>query len=74
MSVEVRHKSRSKPNTVHYATELGDITQLQHFVKEGLVMGNPESVTLQAREDVLGMMPIHIACENGQLEVVEVRR
>lgn len=29
-------------------------------------------VTLQAREDVLGMMPIHVAAEAGHLEVVEV--
>lgn len=37
-----------------------------------LPQGNPESVTLQSREDVLGMMPLHVACENGELEVVEV--
>ncbi|GFR44226.1 hypothetical protein Agub_g5416 [Astrephomene gubernaculifera] len=71
MSVESRAKTRSKPNTVHYAAETGDIKLLQHFVKEGMALGNPESVTLQQREDVLGMMPLHVACENGEHEVVE---
>ncbi|GIL57182.1 hypothetical protein Vafri_12485 [Volvox africanus] len=71
MSVEVRAKTRSKPNTVHYAAETGDIKLLEHFVREGMAIGNPESVTLQSREDVLGMMPLHVACENGELEVVE---
>ncbi|KXZ49110.1 hypothetical protein GPECTOR_23g40 [Gonium pectorale] len=71
MSVEVRAKTRSKPNTVHYAAETGDIKLLEHFVREGMAVGNPESVTLQSREDVLGMMPLHVACENGELEVVE---
>jgi hypothetical protein len=31
-----------------------------------------ESVTLQGREEVLGMMPIHIASEKGHLECVQV--
>lgn len=73
MSVEQRARCRSKPNTAHYAAEVGDTKMLQHFVHEGMALGHPESVTLQAREDVLGMMPIHVACENGQLEAVEVR-
>jgi hypothetical protein len=34
--------------------------------------GTPESVSLQTREDVLGMMPLHVACEYGNLDVVEV--
>ncbi|PNH01094.1 Ankyrin repeat, PH and SEC7 domain containing protein secG [Tetrabaena socialis] len=71
MSIEVRARTRSKPNTVHYAAETGDIKLLEHFVREGMAQGNPESVTLQAREDVLGMMPLHVACENGELEAVE---
>ncbi|KAG2492280.1 hypothetical protein HYH03_009520 [Edaphochlamys debaryana] len=71
MSVESRAKTRSKPNTVHFAAETGDIKLLEHFVREGMAIGNPESVTLQAREDVLGMMPLHVACENGETEAVE---
>ncbi len=72
MSVEQRTKTRSKANTVHYAAETGDIKLLEHFVREGMASGNPESVTLQQREDVLGMMPLHIAAENGEVEAVEV--
>lgn len=32
-----------------------------------------DAVTLQAKEDVLGLMPLHIACEKGNLACVEVR-
>lgn len=38
MSVEVRAKTRSKPNTVHYAAETGDIKLLEHFVREGMAI------------------------------------
>jgi hypothetical protein len=39
MSVEVpRPKTRSKPDTVHYAAETGDIKQLEHFVREGMAL------------------------------------
>lgn len=36
-------KARSKPNSVHHAAETGDIKALEHFIKEGIVKGNPES-------------------------------
>mmetsp|Transcript_13664 Transcript_13664/g.29319 ORF Transcript_13664/g.29319 Transcript_13664/m.29319 type:complete len:342 (+) Transcript_13664:166-1191(+) len=66
-----QYKTRSKPDSLHQAAELGDLKVLQDHVKLGIHQGNPESVTLQEREDVLGMMPMHVACENGQLDVVE---
>lgn len=65
-------KARSKLDTVHYAAETGDIAALDQFVREGVRNGNPESVTLQTREDILGMFPLHIACEMGQRAVVAV--
>ena len=68
------NKLLAKPNTVHAAAEEGDIKLLSRLLLEGLHSGNPESVTLQQREDVLGMMPIHIACERGQLDTVKVGR
>ena len=41
MSVEVRSKTRSKPNTVHYAAETGDLNMLEHFIREGMASVRP---------------------------------
>jgi hypothetical protein len=68
-----QYKARSRPNTVHWAAELGDLRKLDEYVQAGMEHDTPESVTLQQREEVLGMMPLHIACEKGKLEIVEVR-
>lgn len=69
-----RYKIETAPDTVHHAAKTGDLTKLEQHVQNGIHQGNPESVTLQQRENLLGMMPLHIACEHGQLETVEVRR
>lgn len=45
---------------------------MEALIKDGIARGYPESVTLQGREDQLGMLPIHLACEHGRLAVVEV--
>ena len=68
-----RYHIELKAATVHHAAQKGDLKQLDKHVTEGIHQGNPESVTLQQRESLLGMMPLHIACEHGQLEAVEVR-
>jgi hypothetical protein len=47
MSLEAREalkgKARSKENTIHHAAEVGNIKALDHFVKEGMAFGHPES-------------------------------
>jgi hypothetical protein len=48
------YKSRSKAGTVHHAAEHSDLPALSAFITEGLGNGNPESVTLQQREEVSG--------------------
>ncbi len=60
MSVEVRAKTRSKPNTVHYAAETGDIKQLEHFVREGMAV---VSCTLHASGWLAQRQLCHLSCQ-----------
>ncbi|KAL6758851.1 ankyrin repeat-containing domain protein [Haematococcus lacustris] len=57
--------------TVHHAAECGDVEAVQRHVQQGASQGYPASVVLQSREDVLGMLPLHIAAERGHLELLK---
>ncbi|KAJ9516149.1 hypothetical protein QJQ45_024574 [Haematococcus lacustris] len=57
--------------TVHHAAECGDVEAIQRYVQQGASQGYPASVVLQSREDVLGMLPLHIAAERGHLELLK---
>eukprot|EP00798_Chlamydomonas_sp_ICE-L_P022327 gene22327-29403_t len=59
-----KNRPRSKPNSLHFAVEMADMPKIEAFVKKGLVEGHAESVTLQEKEEVLGLMPIHIAFQH----------
>jgi len=65
------YKVSHAPDTLHAAAAKGDTAALDGYVTAGIRMGTPESVTLQKRENILGMMPLHVAVESGQLETVE---
>jgi len=63
-----------RPDSIHHCAENGDVEGIERLVARGAVQGYPASVVLQSREDLLGLMPIHVAAENGRLETVEVGR
>eukprot|EP00798_Chlamydomonas_sp_ICE-L_P003962 gene3962-14042_t len=69
--IEYRDRPKSLPESVHLAAETANFKHLDKFVKQGLAEGHAESVTLQGREEVLGLMPVHVAAESGRVEVVE---
>lgn len=66
-----RERSQNVSDSIWKFAEVGDIKGLNKFVEIGVQKGYPESVTLMEKETVLGMMPLHVAAEHGQKEVVE---
>lgn len=60
-----------RKGSIHSAAELGDVERIEQLVREGVVKGYPEHVTLQSREDLMGMLPLHAAAEKGQVAVVK---
>jgi hypothetical protein len=60
------------PGSIHDYARRGLVVQIQHLLDESRKEGIPEGIILASREPVLGSTPLHVACEHGQLEVVQV--
>lgn len=62
------------PGTVHHAAEVGSVAEIQALEAESARHGYPPLVTLQARDDILGAQPLHVAAEKGRIDVIKVCR
>lgn len=67
-------QSPSKEHNVHLCVEHGDVSKLQECVSYWTQRGYPSSVVLHRREELLGLMPLHIAAEKGHLGIVRVSK
>jgi len=59
------------PGTIHYAAELGSVPAIQALEAETQRRGYPPLFVLQARDDILGAQPLHVAAEKGAVEVIK---
>lgn len=58
-------------DSLHKAAARGDIAKLEYYVNNNLENGYPDRVTLQLRDDFFGAMPLHMASEAGQLNIIK---
>lgn len=58
--------------SLHYAALTGNLEDMETLVTAGVERGQGPGVTLNAREPYMGSMPLHLACDAGQLAAVQV--
>jgi hypothetical protein len=58
--------------TAHHAVETGSLEELAAAEAAGKARGYPALVTLETRDDILQCVPLHVAAERGQENVVQV--
>ncbi|WIA33608.1 hypothetical protein OEZ86_006732 [Tetradesmus obliquus] len=57
--------------TAHHAAETGSLDELAAAEAAGKARGYPALVTLETRDDILQCVPLHVAAEKGQHNVVQ---
>lgn len=58
--------------TAHHAAETGSLDELAAAEAAGKARGYPALVTMETRDDILQCVPLHVAAEKGQHNVVQV--
>ncbi|KAF5841146.1 ankyrin repeat-containing domain protein, partial [Dunaliella salina] len=68
--VDDPHKGSFPPGSIFYACQKGDLPGLKLIVDEASQY-RIAAATCSVKEDVMGLSPLHVAAEAGQLEIVE---
>eukprot|EP00983_Pelagomonas_calceolata_P132515 1161874-Pelagomonas_calceolata.AAC.5 len=68
--VDNSHKGTFPVGSIFYVCQRGDLLGLERIVDKALHVRIP-CATCSVKEEVMGLTPLHVASEAGQLEIVE---